>query len=464
MLSTIVAQSVPTIISPTLSYASHRCIPQIKKREFGVEVVAPLGALGIGAVMAMVNRYKVAKPNEYLAITGIMIPDIVIQKKRFIWPFQKCNILNMDPSTMVVDIHAMSSQKMEFSLPASFTIGPGNTDEQLKNYSRLILSLNQDEFTNIVRGIVEGETRVLAAQRTMEELFNNRTLFKTEIIAGVQEELSKFGLVVYNANIKDMQDHEGSEYFKHLRQKTRAGAEGTAKVDIAEALRNSEIGEKERLKETRTRVAALEAEAIEVENIAKQKIADSEALLSIRRTEAEKQTLLARIQAHAETESLKYQRERAVEEERAKKEIEMLRANDLSRVNVEAEAVKRRAEGEAHAIEIIAQANLRKNQLEAEGILANYDAQAKGIHNLLQACGDKNTLTQYLMIDRGLYQVLAQENAKAIHGLNPKITVWNTNSNGVDPIQNILKNIPPLLETINEQTGINLNGLMKPEN
>lgn len=64
------------------------------------------------------------------------------------------------------------------------------------------------------------------------------------------------------------------------------------------------------------------------------------------------------------------------------------------------------------------------------------------------------------MLRNHTYENLANANATAINGLNPKITVWNTGDNasssndGTGAIRNIMQSLPPLLTTINEQTGI----------
>ena len=75
-----------------------------------------------------------------------------------------------------------------------------------------------------------------------------------------------------------------------------------------------------------------------------------------------------------------------------------------------------------------------------------------------------NRLMQYLMLTNGTYEKLAHANAAAINGLQPKITVWNTNDggagssnssdNGLGAIRNIMQALPPMLSTINEQTGL----------
>lgn len=93
---------------------------------------------------------------------------------------------------------------------------------------------------------------------------------------------------------------------------------------------------------------------------------------------------------------------------------------------------------------------------EAEGIAAIADS----YKHLADALGGPQGLIQYMMIKDNVYEKLALANAKAIQGLAPKMTIWNTgdqSGNGVDPfaaIRNIMTSLPPLLSTINEQTGI----------
>ena len=53
---------------------------------------------------------------------------------------------------------------------------------------------------------ISGETRSIVSGMTMEELFNNRRIFKERVIEHVQKELDQFGMRVYNANVKELQD------------------------------------------------------------------------------------------------------------------------------------------------------------------------------------------------------------------------------------------------------------------
>lgn len=132
----------------------------------------------------------------------------------------------------------MTIEKLEFNLPAVFTIGPKDDIEALNRYSRLLATSNlgPSHLDALIKGIIEGETRVIAAGLTMEEIFKDRRLFKEEVIKHVQVELDFFGLWIYNSNVKQLNDTEGSEYFVYLRLKSQEGANNQAKVDVAEGI------------------------------------------------------------------------------------------------------------------------------------------------------------------------------------------------------------------------------------
>lgn len=427
-------------------------------------IAAPVvGVTALGAAW-LASRYKISAPNQKLVRTGLGIKDILITKTGFQWPFQQAQFIDLKPETITITLHAMSSQKMEFSLPGVFTIGPGTDDDSLEKYCRFVLesesesdpSSDTTRARKLAIGIIEGETRVLAAGMTMDELFNNRAKFKDQVIANVQEELHKFGLQVYNANIKDLEDSVGSEYFQYMRQKTRAGVEGKARIDIAEAHKIANIGEKERETSTRQAVAELDVQAVMVENTNAQARAESVRDLALKTTQFSYDAALAKTIADNELEIKKNEYEKRVEIARAARETETRRATELTKITVDAEAAIERAKGEARAIEIGADAHLYAKQREADGIRAAFQAQADGVQLLMNSvAGDGKTLLQYLMIDRGVFEKLARENANAVRGLNPKITVWSgVGSDQNQPITSLLKTLPPLFETIHDQTGM----------
>jgi flotillin len=241
--------------------------------------------------------------------------------------------------------------------------------------------------------------------------------------------------------------------------KTHEGAVNQAKVDVAEAKYRGDIGAKEREGLTRRETSKVEAETILIENERKATIAKANMDLSTKESEFERAKKVAAIEADKAAKMRDSELQKQVEERRLLSETERLRVQYVSKATAEFEAAKANANARLYEKQKEAEAELYKKQKEAEGVLAVYNAQAQGIKNLMDAFGgDSHAAIQYIMVERGVYQQLAKENANAIQGLNPNITVWNTgseSSNGsANPIANIFQSLPPLLSTIQQQTGI----------
>ena len=72
----------------------------------------------------------------------------------------------------------------------------------------------------------------------------------------------------------------------------------------------------------------------------------------------------------------------------------------------------------------------------------------------------------YASVKNNLYPKLAEENAKAIHGMSPKIQIWGMDNGAssdrlLDPITNIMKSLPPMRPVLDQQMGIKLPDWMK---
>jgi len=114
----------------------------------------------------------------------------------------------ISPFDFEITLQAMTIEKLQFSLPAVFTIGPEDDPKddnaKLKKYfkplggpsteaeSRRRAASGGSHVQDIVKGIIEGETRVIVSSMTMEEIFKERQLFKTKVIENVQSELDQF--------------------------------------------------------------------------------------------------------------------------------------------------------------------------------------------------------------------------------------------------------------------------------
>jgi flotillin len=128
------------------------------------------------------------------------------------------------------------------------------------------------------------------------------------------------------------------------------------------------------------------------------------------------------------------------------------------RAEADAITVRTMASAESERIRAIAEANLTHDLKKAEGQFALAQAQAQGFERLVGAFGGNTShaLTA-LMTDKGLVKDVAEAQAKAVQGLNPKITVWtNTGDEASNAIRNVVQNSIPLLQTIKDQTGMDI--------
>ncbi|KAF2655997.1 hypothetical protein K491DRAFT_657217 [Lophiostoma macrostomum CBS 122681] len=462
--------------------------------------------------------YHVAEPNSYLVITGIGIEKVTIRKKAFVYPFQKVSKISITPFDFSMSLQAMTVEKLKFSLPAVFTIGPADTLEALEKYAVLLtgesdgratqpaskgavtVAAGRNHVQDIVKGIIEGETRSIVSTMTMEELFRERKVFKDKVIQQVQSELDQFGLCIYNANVKELQDTPGSEYFAFLSRKAHEGALNQAKVDVADARMRGEVGEAEKQGKTKQEVAKIHAATAVLETERKGEKALADAKLTDKEIQIGKDLNLARINAKREAEARDAELNTEVEKKKAVMELERLRATTVTQAIIAKESAQQKAdaelyseqqtaegrkfaeqaEAEASAFRLLkdaeanfmvtkqsADASYYKKEREAEAELIIQKKQAEGLSSMAKAYGDMASvlggpqgLMQYLYLQNNTYERLANANAQAIHGLQPKINVWNTGAQGdgaadpTAPIRNLFQSLPPLLSTIHDQTGM----------
>lgn len=113
----------------------------------------------------------------------------------------------------------MSAEKLPFILPAVFKVGQIGRRRSLQKHAKLLSNhdKNSNHVNGLVQGFIEGETRVLAASMTMEKIFKGTEELKEEVSEKVKLELNQFGLLIYNANVKQLVDVRGHEYFSYLR-------------------------------------------------------------------------------------------------------------------------------------------------------------------------------------------------------------------------------------------------------
>jgi flotillin len=431
----------------------------------------------------LVRQYRRCPSNRILVVYGKVSGQRAARCMHgggtFIVPLlQSHAFLNLEPMTIEIELtSALSKKNIRVNVPSTFTIGISTHPDIMNNAAERLLGLNEKEVAAQARDIILGQTRLVIATLSIEEINQDREKFLDLVNKNVSTEVNKIGLELINVNIRDITDESG--YIEALGQKAASEAINKARVEVAEADRSGSIGQagakremdvevarqsaesvsgqKKAEADQRVNVAQLEATAVQGENDSKANIADYQADLEQRRSEAKRRGEVA--MAHAARDVLAAEKE----QELARLEKEQIAQQMIERKKVEidadaeAERVRRVARGEADAI-------VARYTAEAEGLLKVLNAKAAGYEKLIGACGERADLAPSLLIIEQLPQLVAEQ-VKAIQNLKiDKITVWDSGANGQTDgsggstshfLRGLIGSLPPIHE-LAEQVGIDL--------
>jgi flotillin len=402
------------------------------------------GGVALGCLTFIGLRWKVAKPHEYIAKSGAFLDGIHVSKSTIQMPFQEVAYVSMHPKTYQFDLHNMSREKVEFKLPVVFTIGPVSPEEDMAKFKLLCIRLNEMssiEIEESVRGIIEGETRTLTAGLTIEEMFSSKEQFREMVINKIGVDLGKFGLTIYNANIKEMSDYGPEQrYFEFRRKKAIETANYEAQVEVAVAKRTGESRVAEEISLMRQNQSKADKEAEVVENENKIILAESNAKLNEAAAESKKRSDIAMAEAlqYAEKRNIELMTE--VDKQRHLQRLEAERADKLASAIAEAEARER-----------LSNADLVQAQNNAKGILANYEATAQGLHKVIESCDGNHELAKFaLALDKKLYSDMAKYASEGLQNMKPNVTIIDSGGKGdfTEPYTTAMYKLAPFMEQI----------------
>ncbi len=445
-------------------------------------IIATIVLLLLFVFTLLVTQYRRCPSNRVLVVYGKVAGQRAARCLHgggtFIVPLlQSYAYLNLEPMTIEIELQsALSKKNIRVNVPSTFTIGISTDPDIMNNAAERLLGLNDKEIATQARDIILGQTRLVIATLSIEEINQDREKFLDLVNKNVSTEVNKIGLELINVNIRDITDESG--YIEALGRKAAAEAINQAKVEVAEADKAGAIGhatasrdmtiqvadqnaqsvtgEKLAERDQRVSVAKLEAEGVEGENESRAQIADSEATLAERRAIAKRRGDVALAEAARDVLVAEKEQElaRLEKEEIAKEMIERKRVE----IDADAEAEKRRriAKGEADAV-------LAGYLAEAEGTQKVLEAKAAGYENLLRICGDRKDLAPALLIIEKLPELVAEQ-VKAIQNLKiDKITVWDSgNGQAGDAsgstagfLRGLIASLPPIHE-LAKQAGVDL--------
>lgn len=377
----------------------------------------------------------------------------------FIWPIiQDYEFLDLTPSSIEVNLtNALSRQNIRVDVPSRFTVGISTEEGVMNNAAERLLGLTQQNIHDLAKDIIFGQLRLVVATMDIEEINSNRDKFLANVASNVEAELKKIGLKLINVNVTDIKDESG--YIEALGKEAAAKAINDARKSVAEKNRDGMIGEANAVQEQRVKVADADAGAVEGENLAKIKVAQSDASRREKEAEAQKIAIAAeKVQAAKALEEA-YAAEQEAENARATRDKATQTADivvpaeiDKQKVEIaaeaEAEMIRRRAKGEADAI-------LFKKQAEAQGLYEILTKQAQGLEQIVKAAGNNSKDAVLLLIADKLPELVRMQ-TEAIKNIKiDKITVWENGSekdgktSTANFISGLYKSVPPLQEMFN---------------
>lgn len=404
----------------------------------------------------------------------------------FVWPvFQDYQYLDLTPLPIDIRLEgALSKQNIRVNTPSTFTVGVSTEPGVMENAAERMLGLNMEHVKELAKDIIFGQMRVVIATMDIEEINADRDKLIANISMGVEVELKKVGLRLINVNVQDITDASG--YIDALGQEAASKAIAEAKVKVAMADRDGEIGAAAMQRDKRISVAAANAEATQGENTSLINIANSDAQRRSAQAEAERVAMAAEKVAEAKVLEEAYVSEQAAERQRAERDkasqyadivvpAQIAKDRQIVEADAEAERVRRIQQGMADAVraekqaeadgikyvqEALAGGMKAKLFAEAEGAKAVLEGKAEGFEALIKACmgpaGAQNMLVTELLPQ------LVREQVQAIANLKiDKITVWDS-GNGADGksstasfLSGLAGSVPPLHE-IAKNVGVEL--------
>ncbi|WP_035758979.1 flotillin family protein [Granulicoccus phenolivorans] len=474
----------------------------------------------VGAVVLLVvivafvaSRYKVAKPNEALIVTGrrgkqVLNPEtgemsmdlsgqkVVIGGGAFVMPVvQRSDTLSLSSSRIMVQIRsAVSAQGIRLNLDGVAVVKVGGSEDSIRAAAQRFLN-QQEEIETFTQETLAGSLRSIVGGLTVEQIIRDRAAFAQRVADESESSLTGQGLVLDTFQIQDITD-DGS-YLSDLGrpEAARVGqaaaiAEANAhqeaeqariaaetQVAIAERslnLKNSEIKAETDAAQAQADAAGPLAQADRDQAILaeQEKVAVRQAALKEREldttvrkpadaeryrveTEAEASRTAAIRKADADKAAAIAAAEASAERDRLSGVGEQSRRSALA----EAEAIEGAKRGEAEKARRIAEADAVRAEGEAEAasILAKGEAEAEAMNKKADAYARYNDAAVLEMLVHVLPEV-AEKVAAPISAID-KLTVVSTDGAGALPKQ-VTGNIVETVELLKNTTGVDLTQIL----
>ncbi|GAK08505.1 LOW QUALITY PROTEIN: inner membrane protein YqiK [Geomicrobium sp. JCM 19038] len=349
-------------------------------------ILAALAAVavlfGIVAFIYVKRRYKTARSNEALIITGPNLGDP--EKDNRI--FQDENGRSMKiirgggqrlkffQTSTPVDLNSFqiklttpkvyTSQGVPVVADAIASVKIADSLDGIANYAEQFLGKKDTEIEEEVSKVLGTNLRAILSKLSVEMINNDRESFSHQVQDIAQVELDNMGFTITSFGLDDLRDaDEENGYLENL-----------GRPRIAEIRKKADMAESDAEKETRMYKAKNDQEAQQEENTRSTTVSQSQKERDIKEAEFKRETERARAQSEQA-----YQLEQArLNQEVTEEEMQVQYIERQRQVTLEQEEQKRRkAQADADAYDIKAKA-------EAEAEKARIDGEAEASINVLK--------------------------------------------------------------------------------
>jgi flotillin len=436
--------------------------------QMGLILIISLAVIVLGMLIFFFSRYQKCPSDRILVIYGKtgkgQSSKCMHGGAAFVWPvIQAFEYLDLTPIPIDIPLEgALSKQNIRVNTPSTFTVGVSTDPGVMSNAAERLLGLQLTQIRDLAKDIIFGQMRVVIAGMEIEAINADRDMLIDRISDGVEGELRKVGLRLINVNIQDVTDDSG--YLDALGKEAASRATNDAKIQVAERERDGNIGEASAQKEQRIQVSAAQASAVEGENLAKVKVAESDAARREREAEAERlasaaekvksaQALEEAYASEQKAETARSEREKATQYANVVVPAEIEKAKIETLAEADAEKIRRLKKGEADGIQAIMES-------EAKGTLAALQAKAQGLGDIVKMSGGADDATLLLVTEQ--LPDLIEQQVKAISNLKiDSVTVWDSGKgdDGKNDTANFMSGLVgalPPLHQLTKNVGIEL--------
>lgn len=408
-----------------------------------IPVVAILAILFV-VLLLIKSMWKVVPQDKAGVVTGLKKRVITGGGGLIVPVFEHIDYISLGNITLDVDSNGiLSNQGVPISVCTTAVIKVKNDTQSILSAIEQFVGKDEVGIAQSIRdqsiSVLEGKLREIVAGMSVEDLYNNREQFRSEVEKVVSQEFGGMGLEIKNFTIKDISDENG--YIEAMGAGRIAEQRKDAKIREANATREEnektsearKIGEQAKINsQTEINEAAKNQAVRQAQFDEEQKKAEAKAEIAkeIQMNISQKEV----IQAQADAELVRQQRNKEIEEARIQVEITQAQKNTelaeqkaiekekqlVSEVVKPAEAEKERQAREADAQKYTAikkaeaEAEKKKIDAEAEAARKKLDAEAEAEAILAKAKAEAAAISAKATAEAEAVATTGEAEAKAI--------------------------------------------------